>query len=776
MLPPHVIVTADELVDRQPRILADVLRGIAGVTVRANSRGETVARIRGAEERQTQVFLDGAPLGVPWDGRVDLGLLPAGLLGETRVTKGAAPIEYGANAVAGVVDFQTRQSAQGSFAHLEGGSLGSGSGFAGAGRTAGQLRGDAGSRRDHPRCRAAGWAAAVRPDLAADRRTNTDLDAGSVFAALGTTTGDLQLRASLLHVAADRGIAPESDRPAEAGPRYWRYPDIALTQATLNAALSLGDDAELRAVGWRQSFGQTIEQYRSVDYAALRRVQDDDDDTIGGRLVFAHRAGPLQLRWAASAQSSTHVQVETDFPSGTAGPALHYRQNLYSAGVEADAQLAPGVRATFGAAYDAAETPLTGDKPRQPSLDAGAASAALAIDLGDGAVLTLSGGRRTRFPTARELFGEALGRFALNPDLRPEQAWLADAELRWARPGLALVLNPFFIRSHDTLAQRVLADGRRQRFNLSGATSFGIDARVVHDITDTLRFELSGSVLRARADAGKRGGATPAATPVVRGAWRCSTGTCRASSIVRAELRAVGKAVDFDANGGLVKLRRSSRTRNARCSADCPAGVAPAAADLRDRQCHRCADLSAGRIAAARPAVAAGAAVRLARTGERLGAALAALHQHRLDEHIGPGAPQHEQRDAGGQRQHIFAPVAQHAEIVQRLEEIGGAIAGLQHLERVQIDLILGAVVEDHLGKAIARADIDAIDIGQPSLASGVGSDSPGQPGRAASRASPAHSRLADGGCRTSKSFFSDSSTPVIATTATVTRVNAVSQ
>lgn len=552
VLPPQVLVTADELADRQPRSLADVLRGVAGVTVRANSRGETVARIRGSEERQTQVFLDGAPLGVPWDGRVDLGLLPAGLIGETRVTKGAAPIEYGTNAVAGVVDFQTRQSAQGSVAHLEGGSLGSGSGSLVLAERLGSIEATlaaGGITRDaEPLAGPLPFGQASR-----DRRTNTDLDAASLFAALGTTTGDLRLRASLLHLAAERGIAPESDRPSEAGPRYWRYPDIALTQATLNAAVALGSDAELRAVGWRQWFGQTIEQYRSVDYAALRRTQDDDDDTIGGRLVLAHRAGPLHLRWAASAQSSTHVQIETDFPSATAGPALKYRQTLYSAGLEADAQLAPGVRATFGAAYDAAETPLTGDKPRQPSLNAGAASAALSIDLGENAMLTLSGGRRTRFPTARELFGEALGRFALNPDLRPEQAWLADAELRWGRPGIALILNPFFIRSQDTLAQRVLADGRRQRFNLSGATSFGLDARLVHDLTDTLRVELAGSLLSARADAGS--------APVRRLPQRPSYEALAVLDWnvpewfdVRAELRGVGSAVDFDANGDVVTL------------------------------------------------------------------------------------------------------------------------------------------------------------------------------------------------------------------------------
>jgi iron complex outermembrane receptor protein len=104
---PVVGLTDEALLDRQPRSVADALRGLPGVSVRTNSRGETVARVRGSDERQTLVFLDGAPLAVPWDGRVDIGLIPAGLLGGLSVRKGAGAIEYGANAVAGVVDLTT---------------------------------------------------------------------------------------------------------------------------------------------------------------------------------------------------------------------------------------------------------------------------------------------------------------------------------------------------------------------------------------------------------------------------------------------------------------------------------------------------------------------------------------------------------------------------------------------------------------------------------------------------------------------------------------------
>ena len=71
-----------------------------------------------------------------------------------------------------------------------------------------------------------------------------------------------------------------------------------------------------------------------------------------------------------------------------------------------------------------------------------------------------------------------MGRFLINPDLKPETAWLADVELVWRTPKVSLTLNPFYVRGQDTLGQRVVrVDGvsRRQRYNLSGTESYGLD-------------------------------------------------------------------------------------------------------------------------------------------------------------------------------------------------------------------------------------------------------------------------------------------------------------
>ena len=512
-LPPQVSLDAEQLLETQPTSIADALRGLSGVSIRTNSRGETIARVRGAEERQTAVFLDGAPFNVPWDGRIDLGVLPAGLIGGLTVIKGAVPVEFGANAVAGVVDLQTRRAnisegAVGGFTGLaERGTLGftNLAGVVTVGNddfdvtlSGGYVRRDAtplADRSSTPFSQGPG-----------NRRTNTDLDSFSVFAAIGNRFGPVETRLSVLHNRTERGIAPESDRdPARFAPRFFRYPNIELTQVTFNAKVELGENSNLIAVAYGQKFNQQIDSFRSISFTTLNTRQQDDDDTFGGRLTLASKIGPVGVRLSGSYQTSEHEQIDTPFPSAIPGPNLKFEQNLASIGIEADIPITDTTRLTLGGGYDRATTPLTGDKPSQPSQDSEVITASLRQKLAGPLTLTLSGGKRTRFASARELFGESLGRFLINPDLRPETAVLADAELEYKLDRFTIRINPYYADGEDTISQRIVRVGnvnRRQRFNLSGTKSYGLDGSFQAKITDQLGFALAGNVQSVKADKG----------------------------------------------------------------------------------------------------------------------------------------------------------------------------------------------------------------------------------------------------------------------------------
>lgn len=490
--------------ERAPRAVSDLLKSISGTYVRVNSRGETVVRIRSAEERQTAVFLDGAPLVTPWDGRVDLSLLPAGIVDQISVTRGAVPMEYGPNAVFGVVDLTTvaHLDATAPRAELQVGSHGiaEASGLFGVSAVGGwSLAGAATlTRRDGERI--ADRSAVPFDPSRNSERTQTDLDGATVLATGERRSENSVFRTSVLHADVTRGIAAQGHlNPQLSNPRFWRYPRWQLTQLTASLTHAFPGSLRIRGVAWQQWFAQDIDAYQDLSYRALDAREEGDDSTTGARVVVTHDQGSRTLRLSATAQTSTHRQIVLAAGFGeradlVADPTLRYRQELYFAGLEFDRRFGPKITTTVGAGIDRAETPLTGDKPAQGAQHAATYFGGLRWAATDALEVGASLGRRTRFHSPRELFGESLGRFLANPDLDPETATLADITDTWS-PGadLALTLGLWSAETHDLIAQRIVkveSARLRQRYNQAGAQTYGLDANLRWRPAPPMTFEL----------------------------------------------------------------------------------------------------------------------------------------------------------------------------------------------------------------------------------------------------------------------------------------------
>jgi iron complex outermembrane receptor protein len=80
----------------------------------------------------------------------------------------------------------------------------------------------------------------------------------------------------------------------------------------------------------------------------------------------------------------------------------------------------PGWNLRLGAGLDFASTPESGDKDQAEGFTSPALNLRLTRDLGN-AVIYAGASRRSRFPSLRELYSGALGRFVPNPDLVPEE-------------------------------------------------------------------------------------------------------------------------------------------------------------------------------------------------------------------------------------------------------------------------------------------------------------------------------------------------------------------
>lgn len=487
---PHTLarVRVDEIEQRDAISVADVATLIPAAHVQTNSRGETLIYLRDAGERQVAVFFDGALLNIPWDNRVDVSLIPANAVGDISVAKGVPPVEYGANVLGGAVNLL---SPQGALTELSGT-------FGAQGRVQGSAthRGRMGkvsyvgsvahADRDGIALPSGADLPFSQPDD--DVRTNTDSRVTNLLArAMYDFGAGTELAVALLHMDAEKGVAPESHLdPAVSRVRFWRYPEWRNTVGIVSGEGWLGAQARWKASAWVNIFGQTIDSYESALYQRVEDREEDDDLTLGSRVVFRRGLGEGAIKAAVNALTSTHKQRDLALDAsgnplpGETFPRLTYRQHLLSTGLQYELPPLGAVDLTVGGSVDAMFTPKTGDKPESDPLVDYSVTVGAMVDLRDGWFLRASAGRKTRFPTMRELFGEAIDRFVLNPDLGPESSILTEVGLGVRTPSLSGEIIPFGSFTSNTIDQQSVtvageARPRRERINLEGSRVLGLE-------------------------------------------------------------------------------------------------------------------------------------------------------------------------------------------------------------------------------------------------------------------------------------------------------------
>jgi iron complex outermembrane receptor protein len=484
-------------------VVADLGRLIPAAHVQTNSRGETLFYVRNAGERQVGVFFDGALLNIPWDNRVDVSLIPASVVGGVSVAKGVPPVEYGANVLGGAVNLTTRwldtpwsQTDLSSRVGTEGRFEGTATHMGRTGRFT-YIGSVAYTKVD-------GLSVASDADLphsqtGTDTRTNTDSRVANFFAN-GTYEFDRSsLGVSIIHLDAEKGVAPESHLdPAVSRVRFWRYPEWRNTMAIVSGESQYGSGTSWKGAAWANVFSQEIESYEDASYQSVEERQEDDDFTLGTRLTLSQMLGTGVAKLSVNGLTSTHKQRDLELDAagspdpGQVFPRLEYQQHLVSVGAEYGFNPSEPLLITVGASFDAMFTPKTGDKPARDASTDYSATLGANYDEGGGWFVRGSVGRKTRFPTMRELFGDALNRFLLNPDLTSESSILTEFAVGVTGDRVSGEIIPFGTFTSGTIDQQtVLVPGetrpRRQRINLEGSRVLGLEfvgsALVTDDIT-----------------------------------------------------------------------------------------------------------------------------------------------------------------------------------------------------------------------------------------------------------------------------------------------------
>ena len=423
--------------------MEELLRRMPAVQIRANSRGEAQPDLRGAEDRQVAILLDGVPLTIGWDHRTDISIVPLTAVRAMTLYRGLSSMLHGPNVLGGAIEFDVGRGAalrpdptplNAQLALDEVGAV-SASAVASFRREidggAWLVRAGGGYRRS-PGATVPGGAAEdrrVREELLADSasgwRLNSDRRLSDCFLS-ARYRGDGGAWASGLVAVSDaeRGVPPETH---VASPRLWRYPH----QGRITAAISGGSGAHAAPFGEGEveiSLGldrstTEIEAYESAAYEKVADGETGTTTTLSARLLGDHR-----FDWGPEARTAlTFARVSHD-EAFRPDEKFAYEQRLWSLGTEveigSDDILRSGAgltRWTLGASIDGADTPLSGDKEPLDALWDWGARAGVSRVLAGGSLLLHAGvSRRTRFPSLRELYSGALGRFMPNAELRPE--------------------------------------------------------------------------------------------------------------------------------------------------------------------------------------------------------------------------------------------------------------------------------------------------------------------------------------------------------------------
>ena len=463
------------------RSLVEALSAIPGVNVqRVGSRNESGVFLRGFDRRQVPLYVDGIPVYQPYDGTTDLERYWTAAVAEVEVSKSFTSASYGPNTLGGAINLVTREPD----ARLR---LDLWNGFSsGRGRDASVHAGTLRRRYwlqggwDYS---ARGWLPLASQFGASHRRANSDRsEHGGQMQAAWLGRGKTRYSFRYSAHSAEKGQPPYAGLDPAVAVRYWRWPQWDKRDAYLLAAKDLGSLGLLRARLYADSTATYLRSFDDSSYSTqLKRSSFNSrtrDGITGAVLDWenqADRTHRLKL--------SGHWREELHREGNVGEPERHFRDSVFTAGVEDRLNLGPRWQASAG--FSLAHLRVRrADDFRQGALVPFPAStqlavspqAALLFQAGRAGTFYWTAGQRTRLPTMKERYSYRMGQALPNPDLKPERARQFEAGYRRsAYSWLWVEAAGFLYRVADTAQRYYLQPNLYQVRNWGRAEYLGAE-------------------------------------------------------------------------------------------------------------------------------------------------------------------------------------------------------------------------------------------------------------------------------------------------------------
>jgi iron complex outermembrane receptor protein len=216
----------------------------------------------------------------------------------------------------------------------------------------------------------------------------------------------------------------------------------------------------------------------------------EEDASFGSRLTLNYNVSDQ------STISYVFNSINSDHDKTTNGDEpLNFTQNSISTGMQFSSQFGK-LEYAVGATYDYFKTPKTGEyiEAEGKTYDDYGLFVTMDYSIDDNFSAFANASRKSRFPTMRESYDEALKKYKYNPDLKPETGVLSEVGIAYISFDFSAQAS-FFANMYDDMIEKVKVAGdpdkRKMRDNLSEATIMGVDLSVAANIS---KFKLGGYI------------------------------------------------------------------------------------------------------------------------------------------------------------------------------------------------------------------------------------------------------------------------------------------
>ncbi|MCP5062372.1 MAG: TonB-dependent receptor, partial [Ignavibacteriae bacterium] len=219
----------------------------------------------------------------------------------------------------------------------------------------------------------------------------------------------------------------------------------------------------------------------------------NDDLTFYGRLLYSSVLSQNSLlKFIASGLSSLHN--EKFLVTGLT--EMDYSQRTFSVGTEYE-YFNDNLFSIVGISLDGQSTPLTGAFPSKKTITDFGTNFSVAYNFSSSLSTQINIGRKTRFPTLREMFSGALGKFIPNPDLKSEVSYSAESGINYSHNNTTHQIIFFLSFVNDGIVRTTISDTTFRRINESEIRNYGVEFTNKIDLLDKLSLNLNLSYLNS---------------------------------------------------------------------------------------------------------------------------------------------------------------------------------------------------------------------------------------------------------------------------------------